>query len=66
MADWLVSQLTTLGVKAEKREIGKHTLDGKEVDLPPVVIGSIGNDSSKVGPLPSPLPPLPPVIYRAP
>ncbi|GMK54346.1 hypothetical protein CspeluHIS016_0109320 [Cutaneotrichosporon spelunceum] len=47
MADWLVAQLTDLGVKAEKRGIGKHELDGKEVDLPPVVIGSIGNDPAK-------------------
>lgn len=48
MADWLMGQLTSLGVKAEKRPIGNHTLAGKEVPLPPVVIGQIGNDPKKV------------------
>ena len=49
MAEFLVQQLTSLGVKVEKRPIGKHTLEGKEVELPPVVIGQIGNDPNKVG-----------------
>lgn len=48
MADWLVSQLTTLGVKSEKRDIGTHELAGKQVKLPSVVIGQIGNDPKKV------------------
>ncbi|RSH79642.1 uncharacterized protein EHS24_009294 [Apiotrichum porosum] len=47
MADFLIKQLTELGVKAEKRAIGSHTITGEEVALPPVVIGSIGNDPSK-------------------
>jgi Cys-Gly metallodipeptidase DUG1 len=47
MADWLLSQLTSLGVKAEKRPIGHHQLGGKEVPLPPVVIGQIGQDPKK-------------------
>lgn len=48
MADWLVSQLTTLGAKAEKRDIGTHELAGKQVKLPSVVIGQLGNDPKKV------------------
>jgi Cys-Gly metallodipeptidase DUG1 len=48
MADFLVTELTALGVKAEKREIGSHVVEGKELVLPPVVIGSIGNDPKKV------------------
>lgn len=48
MADFLIKQLTELGVKAEKRAIGSHTITGEEIALPPVVIGSIGNDPSKV------------------
>lgn len=48
MADWLVSQLTDLGVKSEKRDIGTHELAGKQVKLPSVVIGQIGNDPKKV------------------
>ena len=47
MADFLIEQLTSLGVKAEKRPIGTHKLEGKEVDLPPVVLGSIGHDPKK-------------------
>ncbi|ORX36686.1 putative glutamate carboxypeptidase protein [Kockovaella imperatae] len=47
MAEFLIEQLTELGVKAETRPVGKHQLDGKEVDLPPVVIGHIGNDPNK-------------------
>ena len=48
MADFMIEQLTSVGVTAEKRPIGTHKLDGKEVDLPPAVIGHIGNDSKKV------------------
>lgn len=48
MGDFLLEQLTTLGVTAEKRAIGTHVLEGKEVDLPPVIIGQIGNDPKKV------------------
>ena len=48
MAEWLVQQLTSLGATVEKRPIGTHTLEGKEVDLPPVVIGQVGNDPKKV------------------
>lgn len=48
MGEFLLEQLTSLGVKAEKRPIGTHTLEGKEVDLPPVIIGQIGEDPKKV------------------
>jgi Cys-Gly metallodipeptidase DUG1 len=63
MAKFLLTQLTSLGVKAESRPIGTHTLDGKEVPLPPVIIGSIGNDPKKVSSVSSTLsckPPFPP------
>lgn len=49
MAEWLLNQLKSLGVtNAEKRPIGNHTLEGKEVPLPPVIIGQLGNDPKKV------------------
>lgn len=48
MGEFLLEQLTSLGVKAEKRPIGTHSLEGKEVDLPPVIIGQIGQDPKKV------------------
>lgn len=55
MASWLVEQLTSLGAfNVEKRPVGTHTLEGKEVDLPPVVIGQVGNDPNKVITLPLP------------
>ncbi len=48
MAEWLVQQLTALGATVEKRPIGTHKLEGKEVDLPPVVIAQVGTDPKKV------------------
>jgi Cys-Gly metallodipeptidase DUG1 len=51
MAQFLVDQLTSLGAfNVEKRPVGTHKLEGKEVDLPPVVIGQVGNDPNKVSP----------------
>ncbi|WRT66362.1 uncharacterized protein IL334_003317 [Kwoniella shivajii] len=47
MGTYLVEQLTALGATVEKRAIGTHKLEGKEVDLPPVVIGQVGNDPKK-------------------
>lgn len=52
MAEYLMEQLAALGVTAEKRPIGKHTLEGQEVDLPPVIIGQLGNDPKKVSSCP--------------
>jgi hypothetical protein len=53
MAEWLLNQLKSLGVtNAEKRAIGSHTLEGKEVPLPPVIIGQLGNDPKKVSSTP--------------
>jgi Cys-Gly metallodipeptidase DUG1 len=50
MAEWLLQQLISLGATAEKRPIGQHKLEGKNVDLPPVIIGQLGNDPKKVKP----------------
>ncbi|OCF42891.1 glutamate carboxypeptidase [Kwoniella heveanensis CBS 569] len=47
MAEFLIQQLTSLGAWVEKRPIGTHTLEGKEIDLPPVVIAQVGNDPKK-------------------
>ena len=47
MCDFLLGRLIDLGVKAEKRAIGTHNLEGKETELPPVIIGSIGDDPKK-------------------
>lgn len=47
MAAWLESELTSLGVAVTKVDLGKHTLDGEELQLPPALLGKIGEDKSK-------------------
>ena len=48
MADWLLASLNKLGCKnAELKPLGKQTLDGKEIELPPVIFADYGNDSKK-------------------
>ena len=37
MADWLKAELEKLGATAEFKTLGKQTLDGQEIDLPPVI-----------------------------
>jgi len=62
MAQFLVDQLTSLGAfNVEKRPVGTHKLEGKEVDLPPVVIGQVGNDPN---PVPISLYPRPSMDWR--
>lgn len=48
MCDWMCKKLTSLGASVHLQEIGKQKLpDGKEIDLPPLVIGHLGNDPKK-------------------
>lgn len=42
MADWMQGQLEALGVKVERKALGKHEMDGQELDLPPVLFGTSG------------------------
>jgi hypothetical protein len=50
MADFLTSELTSLGVSVEQKKLGtQKTDDGKEIDLPPAVLGKLGDDPNKVG-----------------
>ena len=48
MADWLKAELESLGATVEKRPLGKQMLDGVELDLPPALLGQLGNDPKKV------------------
>jgi Cys-Gly metallodipeptidase DUG1 len=48
MADWLANELESLGATVEKRPLGKQELDGVELDLPPALLGQLGNDPNKV------------------
>ncbi|KAJ1022066.1 hypothetical protein NDA18_005300 [Ustilago nuda] len=47
MADWLLAELKKLGATAELKPLGKQTLDGQEIELPPVILGDLGKDAKK-------------------
>lgn len=47
MADYLASELRSLGASIELRPLGKQTLDGVELDLPPAILGTLGTDPKK-------------------
>ena len=47
MANWLNSQLQALGVDTKLVDLGKHIMDGQELNLPPAILGTIGTDPSK-------------------
>ncbi|KAL4400333.1 metallodipeptidase [Malassezia pachydermatis] len=45
--EWIKAKLLELGAEATTHDLGMQKLDGKDIPLPPVVVGSLGNDSSK-------------------
>ncbi|KAJ3098012.1 hypothetical protein HDU97_004372 [Phlyctochytrium planicorne] len=48
MGEWLYNEIKRLGgVNVEKRDPGKQTLQGVELDLPPIVLGTFGTDPKK-------------------
>ena len=47
MAFYLEAQLKACGVETKTVPLGKHSMEGQELDLPPLVLGRIGNDSNK-------------------
>jgi Cys-Gly metallodipeptidase DUG1 len=47
MGKWLETELLALGATVEMRNIGSQKLEGKLIDLPPVVLASYGNDPTK-------------------
>ena len=47
MAEFLAAELKSVGVSVTSVPLGKQTLDGQELDLPPALLGEIGNDTSK-------------------
>lgn len=47
MGIWLEAQLQKYGVKTEQRPLGKQQLEGQTLDLPPSILGSIGEDPKK-------------------
>ncbi|KAI9197443.1 uncharacterized protein BJ171DRAFT_519545 [Polychytrium aggregatum] len=47
MGEWLVQEMTRLNVSTKIHHPGKQVLDGVELDLPPVVLGTYGTDPAK-------------------
>jgi Cys-Gly metallodipeptidase DUG1 len=47
MADFLAKELTKLGVETKKVPLGKHVMDGQELELPPAILGKLGKDKGK-------------------
>ncbi|CEQ39506.1 SPOSA6832_01029, partial [Sporobolomyces salmonicolor] len=47
MGAWLEGELTKLGAEVRSVPLGKQTLEGQELELPPVLLGSYGKDPKK-------------------
>ena len=47
-ADWLESEMKRLKISVKKTDNGEHQMEGETVKLPPIVLGSIGNDVKKM------------------
>ncbi|CAG8712682.1 26014_t:CDS:2, partial [Racocetra persica] len=47
MSHWLTSLFEKLGIKYEARDIGSHVMDDVELKLPPIILGTYGNDPNK-------------------
>ena len=45
MVEWMQEKLKEVGATTELRDVGYQTIDGKEVKLPPVLVGVLGNVS---------------------
>jgi nonspecific dipeptidase len=48
MVEWTQALMTKLKIRTELRELGKQTLpDGKIINLPPALFGTLGTDAKK-------------------
>ena len=47
MGCWLEEQLKALGVTTIRRDLGQQTLQGQRLDLPPAILGRLGDDPKK-------------------
>ncbi|KAF7358799.1 CNDP dipeptidase [Mycena sanguinolenta] len=47
MSNWLNEQLQAVGVTTKQVDMGTHDMDGQTLQLPPVVLGRIGEDPKK-------------------
>lgn len=47
MAKFLDDHLKAVGVETQLINLGKHVMNGQELDLPPAILGRIGTDPRK-------------------
>jgi Cys-Gly metallodipeptidase DUG1 len=47
MADWIEQEMKSLGIETKQVPVGTQMLDGQELVLPNVVLGTLGNDKNK-------------------
>ncbi|KAJ3174925.1 hypothetical protein HDU87_006591 [Geranomyces variabilis] len=47
MGEWLVKELKALGATVNVHHPGKQTIEGQQLDLPPIVLGTYGTDPAK-------------------
>ena len=47
MAKFMEDQLQALGVQTRSHDLGTVTFDGHEIQLPPAILGKIGEDPKK-------------------
>lgn len=47
MAEFLADELKAVGCQVQSVPLGKQTLDGQVIDLPPALLAAIGNDPNK-------------------
>ncbi|KAH7871358.1 hypothetical protein F5879DRAFT_969645 [Lentinula edodes] len=47
MSDWISQQFKAVGVEIQQVDLGKHIMDGQELQLPKAVLGRLGNNPNK-------------------
>ncbi|KAL7754515.1 hypothetical protein RI367_000500 [Sorochytrium milnesiophthora] len=47
MQHWMQEKMQKLGIETRLHHPGKQTLEGKELDLPPIILGKYGSDEGK-------------------
>ncbi|CAG8623810.1 9488_t:CDS:10 [Paraglomus occultum] len=47
MGEYLGKLCDSLGISYEARDVGTHEMDGKTLQLPPIILGTYGNDPNK-------------------
>lgn len=47
MSEFLVAELKALGASVETRDLGKQDWHGTELDLPPIVLATVGTNPEK-------------------